>query len=289
MYRLADQPVTCSAPLASLAPFRAGDPGGSPPGMPDRPPGASPAPGRLVYRGPAWIGLEWRQVECRGSEGGYAVSIDGVGVVQVAPDGSRAGLELDGELGCRVVEEVVLGPALTLALALRGIFCLHASAVVGPTGELLLFAGPSGSGKSTLARLLDAAGWVRAADDVVPVAWSAGTLQALPRFPQLKLAPDAQPGAALPERMPVARLLTLAPGAPEEAVGVRPLGPREAALALLRHTAAARLFDRDLLERHLEACSRIASCGGVAELTLPWTGRLPPDLAEVLAAGLEAA
>lgn len=286
--------MTCSVPLASLAPFRAGDRGGSPPWGPDPAPGASPAPGRLVYRGPAWIGLEWRQVECQESEAGYAVEIDGVGVVQVAPDGSRAGLELDGEPSRSpsrsVVEEAALGPALTLALALRGIFCLHASAVVSPTGELLLFAGLSGSGKSTLARLVDAAaGWARAADDIVPLAWSAGGVQALPRFPQLKLAPDAQPGAALPERMPVARIFTLVPGAPEKAVEVRPLGAREAAVALLRHTATARLFDRVLLERHLEACSRIGSSGDVAELTVPWTGRLPPDLAEVLAAGPEAA
>lgn len=286
-YRLAGQPVAFSAPLASLASFRSP---GREVGPPEAAEGPSPVSGRLVYRGPAWVGRQWRQVECRGSGAGYSVTIDGLGVVQVAPDGSRVGVEPAGAPGDALVEEAAVGPALTLALALRGVFCLHASAVLSPGRELLLFAGASGAGKSTLARLLDgAAGWARAADDIVPVAWSAGRVQALLRFPQLKLPPDAQPGAVSPERMPVARICVLAPGAPGEAIRMRPLSTREATLALVRHTATARLFDRDLLERHLEACARMANAGAVPELTVPWTGTLPPDLTEVLTAGPEAA
>lgn len=293
-YGLAGQRVECSSALPALAPFQVGAQGerralaatASHP-LELRAPGI----GRRLYLGPAWIGRRWRQVECVEEGEAYALSIDGFGVVRVGSDGARASVEPAGPLDDALVEEAALGPTLTLALALRGVFSLHASAVVGPSREVFAFAAPSGSGKSTLARLLDghAGEWSRAADDMLPVAWSADGLRALPRFPQLKLAPDAQPGAALPERLPLAKIFVLLPGAAEGTVRVRPLGGRDATLALVRHTAAARLFAPELLERHLETCARMAAAVPVAELSIPWTGELPPGLPAALATGPEAA
>ena len=49
-----------------------------------------------------------------------------------------------------IIEEALLGPALNLALAWRGVWCLHAGAVLHD-GQVIVFLGVSGSGKSTLA------------------------------------------------------------------------------------------------------------------------------------------
>ena len=95
-----------------------------------------------------------------------------------------------------VDEEVFLGPALLLALALRATFTLHASAIAY-AGRAVLFAGDSGAGKSTLAAALariQSRGATRLADDIVPVSIRGGRLVAWSDYPQLKLPPDAQVG-----------------------------------------------------------------------------------------------
>ena len=113
---------------------------------------------------------------------------------------------------------------------------------------------------------------------------------AFPRFPQLKLDAAAQPGPRLPEALPLIGLFVLGPRprrSPERPVAralgstsTRPLTRAEAALALVRHTASARLFDRALLGWHLELCSALAERLPVAELTYPWSGALAPGLVE---------
>ncbi len=339
VYRLAGHRVTVSPPLPEIEGFR--DPLPAPPPVVDRPPHlAGPEAGTPVYRGPAWIGQRERTVTCRRAAHGLRVDIEGIGRLEVAGDGRHAALvdpapasASDADAGLRA--EALLGPALILALAFRGTFCFHASALAvpsvsdGPSASseaaeaaeatdglaLVAFLGPSGAGKSTLARLLDGArpGWHRAADDVLPLAWewaAGGAPTAYPRFPQLKLDPAAQPGARLPEAIPLAALFVLAPGPAERpaerAVEGAPDGPpgrpgqsgqpvvrrlkrAEAALALVRHTASARLFDRVLLARHLELCSALAERLPVAELTYPWRGALVPGLADAVASALEAA
>jgi hypothetical protein len=54
-----------------------------------------------------------------------------------------------------------------IALRARGLYQLHASAAVDPTGIAWLFAGPSGVGKSTLAYALSRQGWQILGDDGV--------------------------------------------------------------------------------------------------------------------------
>jgi len=274
------------------------------------------AGGEIVYRGPVWIGAAERPAVSRRSPAGYRIDIGGVGRIDVVADGSNAlvhplseAAEASGQetepartVTASLSAEAALGPALVLALALGGTFCLHASAVAlpgraGGEGRVVAFLGPTGAGKSTLARLLDGArpGWLRAADDVLPVVWSAEGPRACPRFPQLKLPNGGQPGARVPEIMPLTALYLLAPpperaaARPRAPVGWRRLSPREAVLALVRNTVAARLFDGALLERHLDLCAALVARLGVAELSYPWHGDLAPDLAETIVSGPEAA
>jgi hypothetical protein len=171
--------------------------------------------------------------------------------------------------------ELLLGAPLLLALALRGTFCLHGSAVLAPEG-VVAFLGESGAGKSTLARELVRCGMERIADDLLLVR-SGSPPVAIPRFPQPRLAPSEQPAAA-PLEAPLAAIYLLG-GHADRAQGER-LASVAAALALARHTVAARLFDQDLLERHLAFAASLAAAAPVRHLRYPWR----PGGVEIVAA-----
>lgn len=314
-YRVAGRSVEVSPPLPEIEAFRHPVPPIDPACDPVDSEGAGAARGEVVYGGPVWIGAAERPAVCRRSAAGYRIDIGGVGAIEVAADGSRALVRPlppaatwrtggVGAVTASLAAEAALGPALVLALALGGTFCLHASAVAlppradekGEEGGVVAFLGESGAGKSTLARLLDGArpDWVRAADDVLPVVWSAEGPRVFPRFPQLKVPSGAQPGARVPESLPLTALYLLAPPpsrateGPRVPVGSRRLSRREAVVALVRNTVAARLFDGELLDEHLELCAMLAARLGVAELSYPWRGDVVPGLAEAIVSGPEA-
>ena len=84
----------------------------------------------------------------------------------------------------------LLGPVLSFVLCLRGVTCLHASAVsIGK--QAVAFVGPRGSGKSTLAAEFAARGYPIVADDVVALRPSNGSFLAQPGYPRLQLRPLA--------------------------------------------------------------------------------------------------
>ena len=190
-----------------------------------------------------------------------------------------------------VVVEAALGPALILALALQGTWTLHASAVFSDD-RAVAFVGESGNGKSTLAGFLGREGrpgWRLLADDMLPVVPGPGGLDVLPHFPQLKLAGEDCSPAALPERMPLAAIYVLPPAAGRsKAVQVRRLGSRDAALAVVRHTVAARLFDGALLARHLAFCAHAAAHIRICRLTYPHRYELLPAVRDAIRADLQA-
>ncbi|MGC9334109.1 MAG: hypothetical protein ACP5JJ_08180 [Anaerolineae bacterium] len=244
-----------------------------------------------VYQGPGWIGNRWRDLECWSGSDGYRVAVADVGVFAVAADGGAIfHMDADADLAHPLLVETVLGPPLMLALALQGTWCLHASAVLA--GEhLIAFMGESGSGKSTLAAFLGAGGngpWRRVADDIVPVVPRPEGLEALPRFPQLKLPADQQPAIGLPERLPLAAIYLLdEPKAGQTDVAIQPLAARQGMLSLIRHTVAARLFDRDLLERHMNFCADGVDKVPVRWLSFPRQFGLLPRVYDALAADLK--
>ena len=253
-YEVAGLRLGCDLPLGPLEPFAV-------PGRPiPMPRGAATAGAgeTLVYRGPGWVGGRLLPVECSSGGAGYRLQIAGADELRVSADGRRIDRRppLDGPDVDAAVAAAVLGPCLALALALRGIYCLHASATQA-AGRAVALTGESGSGKSTLAAALAAASEARRmGDDVLPLRLAAGRVQALPRFPQPGLPAAEQWRAPAPAEVELAAVYLLEPGA--ERVATDRLSRREATLALVRQTVAARLFAAELQARHLDACAELA-------------------------------
>jgi hypothetical protein len=84
----------------------------------------------------------------------------------------------------------LLGPVLGLLLRLRGVTCLHASAIaIG--GRAVAFVGPAGAGKSTTAAALARCGYSVLSDDIVALSEEDGTFHVMPAYPYLSLWPES--------------------------------------------------------------------------------------------------
>jgi hypothetical protein len=82
----------------------------------------------------------------------------------------------------------LLGPVMGFVLLLRGIFSLHASAVVVGS-EAVALVGPAGSGKSTTAAAFSSNGYVVLADDVVTLDDHKDHFLVRPSYPCIRLWP----------------------------------------------------------------------------------------------------
>jgi hypothetical protein len=238
-----------------------------------------PSAARSVFDGNARVGTRSCQVHSLTASGGDLLRISGAGVFAISRGQAsiQASIEVDPEPGAAedAVVEALLGPALALALARRGIFVLHASAVVLRGRGVIGFLGESGAGKSTLARLLVEAGdgVSLAADDLLAIESGGEGAAALPHFPQLKLNATAMEAiAALAPRLPLLGLyaLALAPAPPSAAAEAgEPLAPGSAAAHLIGHTIAGSLFANDLLAAHLTFAAAVAGRVPLRPLTVP--------------------
>jgi len=84
----------------------------------------------------------------------------------------------------------LLGPVMGLLLRLRGIVCLHASAIaVG--ARAIAFVGAAGAGKSTIAAAFAKLGFPVLTDDVVTLVKSGEDYLVAPGEPRLRLWPDS--------------------------------------------------------------------------------------------------
>lgn len=182
----------------------------------------------------------------------------------------------------------LLGPVLGVVLRLRGVPSLHASAVaVG--GVAVGLAGAAGTGKSTTAAALAARGHPLVADDVLALRLSGGEVLAQPAYPHVRLWPDVVPallgpgaelppltpnwdkrglrldGAFHPHPLPLGAVYVLCgreagPDAPR----LEPMGPTEAALALVANGYVGWFPDRAAQGRELEVLGRVARSVPVA-------------------------
>lgn len=84
----------------------------------------------------------------------------------------------------------LLGPVLGALLRIRGVICLHASAVAFED-QAVAFVGPPGAGKSTTAAILARRGCAVLSDDIVALAEGSGVYRVLPAYPYLSLWPDS--------------------------------------------------------------------------------------------------
>lgn len=88
------------------------------------------------------------------------------------------------------VASLLLGPVLGILLRLKGLTCLHASAV-NFGGKALVFAGAEGSGKSTAAAIFAKNGHGVLTDDIVVLDHANGAFYVRPGYPALNLLSDS--------------------------------------------------------------------------------------------------
>jgi len=177
----------------------------------------------------------------------------------------------------------VLGPALGFTLRLRGVTCLHASAVaIG--GGAVAFVGASGAGKSSVAAAFARAGYPILTDDVLALADRGERFEAQPAYPRVRLWPEAAAALfgsadALPritsgwdkrylalgssrhrfqsDPLPIVAIYLLAPRGAGP-TRVREISNRKSALmALVPETYSARLLDRDSRATEFELLGRL--------------------------------
>jgi hypothetical protein len=189
----------------------------------------------------------------------------------------------------------LLGPILGFVLRLRGVTCLHASAVaIG--GRAVAFVGPPYAGKSTTAAAFARLGCRILSDDVVAIDEARDVVHVRPAYPQVRLWPDsvallygsaeALPrltpnwdkrvlaadaggrGAAAP--LPLAAVYVLGPrGADNGAQRVERIAPAEALLALVANTHVSYLDDPAARGREFGTLGTVAAAVPVRRATPP--------------------
>jgi len=208
-------------------------------------------------------------------------------------DGVRFWLKRDGtavwctwpaNLTIRDAAVYLLGPILGVLLRLRGVTCLHASAVV--LGDhAVAFAGPPGSGKSTTATALGCRGHAILSDDIVAIEERDGGFFILPAHPYVCLWPESVemlygkreviPGFAAtwdkgrmslaehdlrfheePVRLGAVCLLRERTSA--DAPAAEPSSPRESLVALIVNSFGTNLLEGEMRAREFEFLSRLA-------------------------------
>lgn len=178
----------------------------------------------------------------------------------------------------------LLGPVLGLLLRLRGVVCLHASAVA--FGDYsIAFVGAAGAGKSTTAAAFAREGHAVLSDDVVALAERDGVFHVLPAYPHVSLWPESVTmlygsEVALPhftkgwdkrrlalgdagnqfERrsLPLGAIYLLGPRQ-AEAPGVKDISPQAAFLDLVTNTYATNTLDREKRGEEFAGLGRLFS------------------------------
>jgi hypothetical protein len=194
------------------------------------------------------------------------------------------------------VAALLLGPVCALLLELRGIPCLHASAVrVGDSAVALTAA--AGTGKSSLAAWLVHHGHALVSDDILPLAPGGSRCLATPGYPQMNLSPHVlgqvasgaavMPGVAGADKcrvpvgrgwgtfadgpLPLARVYVLErQSADETGVRLEPLRASEGLVELLRWSFCARLVEAlGLQARRLAILAQVTRQTPVRRLHYP--------------------
>ena len=180
----------------------------------------------------------------------------------------------------------LLGPVMGFVLLLRGLICLHASAVV-IDGRAIALIGPAGAGKSTTAAAFAARGFSILAEDVVTLDDRGNRFLVRPAYPCIRLWPASAATlfgsrSALPQLTPnwdkryldltkqsgrfetepreLAAIFLLAERRDDSrAPYVEPVERAAALLSLIANTYATKLMDKQMRAREFELLSRLLS------------------------------
>jgi len=202
----------------------------------------------------------------------------------------------------------LLGPVLGILLRLRGVTCLHASAVAfGDT--VVAFVGSEGAGKSTTAAALARHGHAILSDDVVALAEHDGSFFVHPAYPYLCLWPESVESLygspnALPrfspnyekrflslgkqelrfaERaLPLAAIYILGDRRGDPAPLVEELAPQKAFLALVANTFATNTLDSGMRAKEFEILARLAPRVNIRTLCAHHNASRLPELCALL-------
>ena len=175
----------------------------------------------------------------------------------------------------------LLGPVMGFVMLLRGVVCLHASAIaVGDKAIALL--GPAGSGKSTTAAAFSERGYSVLAEDVVTLDDHGRSFLVRPGYPCIRLWPASVKAlygseTHLPkltpnwdkcyldlkeqfhaESLPLAAIYHLGPRRHvTSAPFVETLDRSEGLLSLIANTYATKLMDKQMRAREFELLTRV--------------------------------
>ncbi len=179
----------------------------------------------------------------------------------------------------------ILGPVIGLLLRLRGVTCLHASAVV-IGGRAVVFVGTAGAGKSTTAAALGTRGCPVLSDDIVALSEVGGGFQVMPAYPYLSLWPEAvEMLYGSPEALPrftgswdkrflangrggvrfqeepieLGAVFILDNRRGKPAPYIQPLPPQSALMALVTNTYATNTLDTRMRAMEFEVLGRLSS------------------------------
>ncbi len=187
----------------------------------------------------------------------------------------------------------LLGPVLGLLLRLRGITCLHASAVA-LENHAVVFAGGDGAGKSTTAAAFANCGYAVLSDDVVALVERDNAFYVMPAYPYISLWSDSVeilygPEKTLPsfshnfdkrrlalkendirfeqQPLPLGAVFILGQRTSDTAAPfVEPLTGQEALVSLVANSYAAHLVDDDVRVSEFEFLGRVVSSVPVERL-----------------------
>jgi hypothetical protein len=202
----------------------------------------------------------------------------------------------------------LLGPVLGLLLRLRGVMCLHASAVaIEDRG--VAFVGSAGAGKSTTAAAFSKLGYPVLSDDIVALTEDDGAFYVVASHPQLCLWPESakmlygseeavprfnpawdkrrlalgEHGTRFENRaLPLSGIYLLGDRRPAPAPYVEAMRSQAALLSLVADTYANKILDREMRAREFEALSRLVSTVPVRRVVPHSDGTRLGDLCRVI-------
>lgn len=202
----------------------------------------------------------------------------------------------------------LLGPVLGLALRLRGVTCLHASAVALENG-CVAFVGAEGTGKSTTAALFAREGHAVLSDDVVALAEKNSGFFVLPAYPHVCLWPESVAmlygsADALPhfskgwekhrlslgngqtrfadQPLPLLAIYLLGDRRSVAAPVVEAVRPQAGFLSLIAGTFANKVLDREMRAREFEVLGRLVTHIPVRQLFAHSDGSRISELCQII-------
>jgi hypothetical protein len=208
----------------------------------------------------------------------------------------------------------LLGPVLGLMLRLRGVICLHASAVAIDRRSVA-FVGSAGAGKSTTAAAFSKLGYAVLSDDIVALEERDGAFYVVAGHPQVCLWPESAKmlygsAEALPRfnpewekrrlglgdqgtrfesrALPLQVIYLLGGRRPDPAPSVEAIAKQAVLVDLVANTYANKILDRDMRAREFDVLARLVTAVPIRRVFPHSDPNRIQDLCQVIEADIAA-